>query len=66
MRNTKKIITYNYLESFAKKNDIPFLNYNLRNRGPINDDKNMFTDWGHLDDEEVSCFLKFCGGTWIV
>jgi len=54
----KKIITYDYLDSFAKKNDIPFLNYNLRNRGPINDDKNMFTDWGHLDDEGSKVFSE--------
>ena len=47
----EKIIAFNYLDSFAQKNDIPFLNYNLEKRNPINDVKELFTDWGHLNDK---------------
>ena len=47
----KKIIAFNYLDSFAQKSNIPFINYNLEKRSPINDDKELFTDWGHLNDK---------------
>jgi hypothetical protein len=52
----KKIIALNYLDSFAKKNGLPFLNYNLSKRCPINDDKDLFTDWGHLNDQGSQLF----------
>ena len=52
----EKIIAFNYLDSFAKKNGIPFLNYNLGKRHPINDDKELFTDWGHLNDKGSQLF----------
>jgi len=52
----KKIIALNYLDSFAQKNGLPFLNYNLGNRCPINDDKDLFTDWGHLNDKGSELF----------
>ena len=52
----EKIIAFNYLDSFAQKNGIPFLNYNLEKRYPINDDKELFTDWGHLNDKGSQLF----------
>ena len=52
----EKIIAYDYLESFAKKNGISFINYNLGKRGSINDNKDMFTDWGHLNDNGSKWF----------
>ncbi len=52
----EKIIAFNYLDSFAKKIGIPFLNYNLGKRHPINDDKELFTDWGHLNDKGSQVF----------
>ena len=47
----EKIATFDYLDSFARKNGIPFLNYNLGKRTILSDDKKYFADWGHLDSK---------------
>ena len=57
----EKIITFQYLDSFSRKNSIPFLNYNLDKRTPISDEKEFFADWGHLNDKgswEFSMILR--------
>ena len=57
----EKIAGLNYLDSFAKQNHIPFINYNLEKRSPICDDKDLFTDWGHLNEKgslEFSVMLR--------
>lgn len=56
-----KIVGLTYLDSFAKKNNIPFINYNLEKRTSICDDKDLFTDWGHLNEKgslEFSMILR--------
>lgn len=54
----EKIVALKYLDSFAKKNNIHFLNYNLEKWNSINNDKEMFTDWGHLNDKGSLEFSK--------
>ena len=57
----EKITAFHYLDSFAIKNNIPFLNYNLEKRTYISDKKELFADWGHLDDRgswEFSMILR--------
>jgi lysophospholipase L1-like esterase len=54
----RKIRSIEYLDSFAKKNKIPFLNYNLERRTPISDDKALFADWGHLNEQGSLVFSK--------
>lgn len=57
----ERIATFQYLDSFARKNDISFLNYNLEKRTPISDEKDLFADWGHLNDKgsrEFSMILR--------
>ena len=57
----EKIITFQYLDSFSRKNSIPFLNYNLDKRTPISDEKEFFADWGHHNDKgswEFSMILR--------
>lgn len=47
----KKIKGLLYLDDFARKNNIPFLNYNLERRNDVFENKDLFTDWGHLGEE---------------
>ena len=54
----KRIATFSYLDSFASRNNIPFLNYNLEKRQPLNDNKDLFTDWGHLNDKGSLVFSR--------
>ena len=60
-KDYEKISTFYYLDSFARKNNIPFLNYNLEKRTFISDDKSLFADWGHLNSKgslEFSIILR--------
>lgn len=53
-----QIKSFQYLDSFAIKNGVSFLNYNLGKLTFISEDTSYFADWGHLNEKGSIAFSR--------
>lgn len=54
----EKLETYAYLNKLSKQYNIPFLNYNIELRTDMNTNRELFTDWDHLNSKGSIEFSK--------